>query len=267
MPEVNRALTLAIEHGELGLDKRLAVGQALRTKKYDQAIVLPNSFKSALIPTFARIPLRTGWRGEMRGWLLNDCRMLDKDKYPLMVQRFAALAYREPPTWLPQTDAWIGAATSANAPLPRLRVDAKVQRAVFDKFGLNTDKPILVLCPGAEYGPSKQWPEAHYAAVAAHYLQPQCGYQVWVLGSARDRDVADRILSGLRPSTLGDCRNLCGQTTLGEACCRSPRPSSGGSIWLDFGSLHATPVGEGTNSVAAARMQSLLQARVPARTP
>jgi heptosyltransferase II len=207
MPEVRGALTLDIEHGELGIDKRFAVGQALRAQNYDHAIVLPNSFKSALIPLFAKIPRRTGWRGEMRGWLLNDCRVLDKEKYPLMVQRFAALGYQAPPPWL----------LAGRVPTPRLRVDAQAQRAAFAKFGLNTDKPVLVLCPGAEYGPSKQWPEEHYAAVAAHYLQPQCGYQVWLLGSARDRDVADRILSGVRPSTLADCRNLCGQTTLGEA--------------------------------------------------
>lgn len=207
MPEVNEALTLDIAHGELGLGKRRAVGKALRERAYDQAIVLPNSFKSALIPLIAKIPLRTGWRGEARGWLLNDCRALDKEKLPLMVQRFAALAYKEPPQWL----------LDGRVPVPRLRIDAAAQRAAFAKFGLNRHKPILALCPGAEYGPSKQWPEAHYAAVAAHYLQPQCGYQVILLGSARDRPVAERIMEGLKPSTLPDCRNLCGETALGEA--------------------------------------------------
>jgi len=207
MPQVHRAIRLDIEHGELGLGKRLALGRELRAAAYDQAIVLPNSFKSALIPLFAHIPLRTGWRGEARGWVLNDCRKLDKDKLPLMVQRFVALAYDTLPPWL----------LAGQAPVPRLRVDPPMQRAVLAKFGLNTDKPVLILCPGAEYGPAKQWPEAHYAAVAAHYLQPQCGYQVWVLGSARDREVGDRILSGLRPALLANVRNLCGQTTLGDA--------------------------------------------------
>lgn len=207
MPQVRQALRLDIDHGELGFGKRLALGRALREHGYDQAIVLPNSFKSALIPRFARIPLRTGWRGEARGWLLNDCRVLDKDKYPLMVQRFVALAYATPPAWF----------LAGQVPVPKLRIDPAEQLDTLEKFGLNTHKPVLVLCPGAEYGPAKQWPEAHYAAVAAHYLQPQCGYQVWLLGSARDRAVADRILSGVRPSTLADCRNLCGETTLGDA--------------------------------------------------
>ncbi len=207
MPQVRRALRLDIGHGELGLGKRLALGRSLRAEGYDQAIVLPNSFKSALIPLFARIPLRTGWRGEARGWLLSDSRWLDKEKFPLMVQRFVALAYSAPPPWL----------LAGQVPVPRLRVDAAGQQDVLAKFKLDTNKPVLILCPGAEYGPSKQWPEAHYAAVAAHYLQPSCGYQVWVLGSARDRATADRVLSGVRPSTLGDCHNLCGETSLSDA--------------------------------------------------
>src|SRR5688572_32953593 len=64
MPEINRAWSLPIGHGELALGKRWDIAQALREHKYTQAIVLPNSFKSALIPRFAGIPLRTGWRGE-----------------------------------------------------------------------------------------------------------------------------------------------------------------------------------------------------------
>lgn len=207
MPEVNEALTLDIAHGELGLRKRFKLGKALRERAYDQTIVLPNSFKSALIPAIAKIPLRTGWRGEARGWLLNDCRVLDEEKYPLMVQRFAALAYKETPSWL----------LAGRVPVPRLRVAPGAQRAAFAKFGLGDAKPMLALCPGAEYGPSKQWPEAHYAAVAAHYLQPQCGYQVLLLGSERDRPVAERIMEGLKPSARADCRNLCGETKLSEA--------------------------------------------------
>ena len=213
MPQVNKGLPLAIGHGEFGLGKRLALGRELRAAGYDQAVVLPNSFKSALIPLLARIPLRTGWRGEARGWLLNDCRRLDKDAYPLMVQRFAALAYPvSPPPWLLQTSHWLAGAAVEQAPVPRLTVTVAAQQATLNKLGLNTVKPVLVLCPGAEYGPSKQWPEAHYAAVAAQYLLQ--GYQVWLLGSARDREAGERIRAS---SAAAGCRNLCGETMLGEA--------------------------------------------------
>ena len=93
MPEVNEALAMPLGHGALALGERRRLGVALREKRYDRAYVLPNSFKSALVPFFANIPQRTGWRGEMRYGLLNDIRTLDKAAFPLMVQRYVALAY------------------------------------------------------------------------------------------------------------------------------------------------------------------------------
>lgn len=93
MPEVNQALAMPLGHGALGLGERRRLGRALRANRYDRAYVLPNSFKSALVPFFADIPQRTGWRGEMRYGLLNDVRVLDKAAFPLMVQRYVALAY------------------------------------------------------------------------------------------------------------------------------------------------------------------------------
>ena len=91
MPEVRQAIPMPVKHGELALGRRRRLGRRLRGEAYDQAILLPNSLKSALVPFFTRIPRRTGWRGEMRVGLLNDMRILDPDAYPLMVQRFVAL--------------------------------------------------------------------------------------------------------------------------------------------------------------------------------
>lgn len=201
MPEVRFALPLPLSHGELGLGKRWHIGRELARDAYDQAIVLPNSFKSALIPLFAAIPLRSGWRGEARGWLLNDCRRLDQQQYPLMVQRFAALAY-PPHTPLP-----------ANLPRPQLQVDAEAAAALRSRLWLASDKPVLALCPGAEFGAAKQWPTRHYAEVAQHFLQR--GMQVWLMGSEKDAVAANEILAmaGMPPALV----NLCGRTTLGEA--------------------------------------------------
>lgn len=203
MPEVAQTLSMPIGHGELALGLRRKLGRELRQGAYDQAIVLPNSFKSALIPFFAGIARRTGWRGEARGWLLNDCRKLDKNAYPLMVERFVALAY--PP----------GGALPQALPRPQLRVDPLSTRHLRQQLGLTSELPVLVLCPGAEFGPAKQWPEQHYAAVATHHLQR--GYQVWVLGSARDHGVGETIRAHLPPALQSACHNLCGRTTLGEA--------------------------------------------------
>ncbi|MES2625344.1 MAG: lipopolysaccharide heptosyltransferase II [Pseudomonadota bacterium] len=203
MPEVRHALTLDIGHGELGLGKRWKLGKVLAKEGYDQAIVLPNSFKSALIPLFARIPVRTGWRGEARNVLLNDCRRLDKSRYPLMVERFVALAYPEGQP-LPQP-----------LPRPALQVDANQTASLRAKLQLNDVRPILVLCPGAEFGPSKQWPETSFAEVARHHIA--AGHQVWILGSAKDKEVGVRIGAQLLPEQARYCFNLCGLTSLGDA--------------------------------------------------
>jgi heptosyltransferase-2 len=87
MPEVREALHSPFAHGDLKLAARRQLGRALATRGYDQAIVLPNSFKSALVPFFAGIPRRTGFRGEARWGLLNDMRPLEGRRLPLMVER------------------------------------------------------------------------------------------------------------------------------------------------------------------------------------
>ena len=96
MPEVNNVLTMPLGHGQLQLQQRWQLGRSLRAEAYQQAIVLPNSWKSALVPFAARIPQRTGWLGELRFGLLNDARRLDKNQLPLMVQRFLALGVSFP---------------------------------------------------------------------------------------------------------------------------------------------------------------------------
>lgn len=203
MPEVDAAIDLPFAHGELNLGGRLALARGLAPKGFDRAIVLPNSFKSALIPALAGIPVRTGWRGEMRFWLLNDIRLLDKRRYPLMVERFVALAH--PPRWpLPEP-----------LPRPHLRADPERLAGLRERFALDPERPVLALCPGAEFGPAKRWPERHYAAVADTLLAR--GWQVWLLGSARDREVAEAIVAQIAPQRRAGAHNLAGATELADA--------------------------------------------------
>ena len=71
MPEVREVISAPFRHGGLQLRERWRVGRALRGRGYEQAIVLPNTWKSALPPFFADIPLRSGYVGESRYGLLN----------------------------------------------------------------------------------------------------------------------------------------------------------------------------------------------------
>lgn len=204
MPEVRRGIEMPLGHGRLELGTRYRLGRELREARYAQAILLPNSLKSALIPWFARIPRRTGWRGEMRYGLLNDLRRLDKTRYPLMVQRFVALA--EPP----------GAALPARLPRPSLTVDTAARAELLQRYGLTPEEaPLLALCPGAEFGPAKRWPEHHYASVAAAMIER--GWRVAIFGSNNDRAVAEAIIEHLPPALRAAVVNLAGATRLEQA--------------------------------------------------
>ena len=200
MPEVRQAIDMPLGHGEVKLLTRRRLGIALRAGHYQQVIVLPNSLKSALVPFWARIPLRSGYVGEMRQWLLNDCRRLDKQRLVMTVQRFIALA-------LPD-----GAALPEPLPGPVLTTDNENTHAALLRLELDAvAKPVLALCPGAEFGAAKKWPEAYYAAVALEWLSR--GWQVWLFGSMNDEPVCDSI----NAQAQGRCENLAGRTRLEDA--------------------------------------------------
>jgi len=201
MREVSQVMENPFGHGALQLGARRALGKSLKSVGYEHAYVLPNSFKSALIPWFAGIPLRTGFRGEMRGWVLNDCRDLDEAELPTMAERFAALAQPA------------GNALPLPLPLPNpaLNVVPAAREAALARLQLDASKPMVAFCPGAEYGPAKRWPVAHFAVLAKTLVAQ--GYQVWLFGGKGDRPAAKEIhdLSG------GICTILAGDTRLDEA--------------------------------------------------
>ena len=201
MAQVDRLISSPFQHGRLGLLSRYRLARSLRSSSYRQAIVLPNSWKSALVPAFARISVRTGYLGEQRRGLLNDVRHLDKAAMPLMVQRFVALG-RPASAGVPQKNEIIS---------PQLRVDPSQARVTAQKLGLEpSTEPILALCPGSEYGSAKRWPTAHYLSLARHYLER--GWRVIIVGSAADDAVARKIAEPL----AGTITNLAGRTTLDE---------------------------------------------------
>ena len=199
MREVDNTIESPFAHGELALRKRWQLGRQLRPSHYDLAYVLPNSFKSALVPLFARIPQRIGFVGEARHLLLTDARALDASAAPLMVQRFASLA------------APRGSSVPADLSRPRLRVEPSERERLLAQLCLDHRPRLVCLCPGAEYGPAKRWPPQYFGELAAALAAE--GNAVWIVGSARERDIGDAI----RASSAGAALNLCGRTTLDQA--------------------------------------------------
>ncbi len=197
MPNVGNVIPAPFAHGRLDLKSRWHLGQTLRAQGYQNAYVLPNSLKSALPIFFAGILNRIGFTGESRYGLINRRQKLDKQKLPRMVDRFLALG----PT----------ATGGADADMPQLSANSDSFEALRSALDLATPNRLAVLCPGAEYGPAKRWPAAHFATLAQ--ALNQAGYTVWIIGSAKDEEAGIAIQS----LSAGVAVNLCGRTKLAEA--------------------------------------------------
>lgn len=213
MPGVTQGHHIPVVHGELGLGKRFSFAKQIRAENFDRAYVLPNSFKSALVPWLAKIETRVGWHGEARFLLLNDRRRLDPKTYPLMIERFMALGLPE--------GAPLSATEDKPYPLPRLEPDAQRAQTLVQELQLNLSNGVVALCPGAEFGPAKRWPADHYASVAKAALM--AGKEVWLLGSPKDAPACEEIVEALTvlhkialPND-GRLHNLAGRTRLLDA--------------------------------------------------
>jgi heptosyltransferase-2 len=202
MPGVGRTLVIDTAHGRFDLLKRIRVGWGLRGAAYDLAIVLPSSWKSAIVPFFAGVRRRRGYVGEWRYGLLNDLRQLDEQKVERTVDRFTALAGARDEAPRPATAA------------PVLVADHERGRALAGRLGLSADdRAVVGLCPGAEYGPAKQWPAEAFGALAQRLART--GYRTWIFGSPKDAGIGEtiRALAGTPAAPV----NLAGKTDLIEA--------------------------------------------------
>jgi len=199
MSEVHDIIINPFVHGKLDLLGRIKVGFQLRKNFYDQVFILPNSFKSAITPLFASIKTRTGFVGEGRYPLLNDVYKLDQKQLPLMVDRFCALANQGKKV---EAIEW-----------PQLMVDIDNQQHLLQKFGLNSEEPLVAFCPAAEYGPSKRWLPEHFAQLSDSLTQN--GYTVMLFGSDKDIAISTTIINLVKNKRR--IIDLCGKTSLIDA--------------------------------------------------
>lgn len=203
MPQIEQTIESPLQHGRLNLKAMFKTAQDLKKESYARAYVLPNSWKSALIPFLARIPQRIGWLGECRHGLLTDWKVLNKTVYPTMLARFLALG--EP------------AGTNASElPRPLLQLPNSAASAI-ESHSQET-LPILALCPGAEFGAAKQWPASHFAKLIQHFAHEQKTHRIILLGAASDQTMAHEITRLSQSEAKADVvQNLCGKTTLQQA--------------------------------------------------
>lgn len=205
MAEVDTLIELNFPRGGLQWRQRRELAAELKAYRCDKALILPRTFKTALIPWFADIPERVGFAGELRSWLLTDARqrlprMVDGRVADQTVRRYVSLGVSRERA----------ASADFDVRSPQLQVDDSNRFALLDRLGLSTAEPIITLAPGAEFGPAKQWPVRHYAELA-RLLMAQ-GKQVWVLGSPKDKATGEAIAEQA-PGLI----NLCGQTKMEDA--------------------------------------------------
>ncbi len=171
----------------------------LRAGRFDAGLLLTNSFGSALVFALARIPQRWGYARDGRGRLLTK-RVRRTDEPVHMVQYYSELME--------------GLGIPTSPPEIRLSVtseEATRGRELLARAGLDPGRPLVILNPGAAYGPAKRWPQGRFSALAG-ILQERRGAEIAVTGTAEDRPAAAAICAGLkRPAA-----DLTGKTTLRE---------------------------------------------------
>ncbi len=196
MPGVRRAIVADMPRRRIAVARQSELAERLKAERYGRALVMPRTWKAALAPWVAGIPLRTGFFGEFRFGLINDLRFGERT-LPRMIDQMGALALVN------------GAEPPAQWPLPKLDVPAQESAAWRALRGLMPDgRPAVAFAPGA-VGTGKAWPAANYAALARTLAKE--GLAVWVVGGPNETPLAAEIVrsggEAVRDLTGPDLRN------------------------------------------------------------
>jgi heptosyltransferase-2 len=228
MAEVDEVLETPFRHGALQLRERWKYARLLRRRGYDQAYVLPNTIKYALIPWLAGIKRRVGYKGESRHGLIN---VMHRDETPPrpMVAFYAALAGAPLAQWAVQ-----GAAFRAALPRPRLVASPAQIAAVCARTGIDPARPLVAFAPGAEFGGAKRWPARHFAGLGQAILANDPTTQIALLGSPKDKEACAEVAAAMPAGAA--VFNLAGATSLAEAIALIARASA--VVANDSGLLH-----------------------------
>jgi heptosyltransferase-2 len=228
-PAVDEIISFAPEESVFTASKKLRAG------KFDVALVLPNSPRSALEVFLAGIPQRLGYARPWRNFFLTQTvapRAGTVKMRKLSVTEIERLVAADGSRWpvfdggvLPNAATvhqiheylHLAAALGANPePLaPQLFVAPEEIEAAKKKFGLEKmDGPVFGLNPGAEYGPAKRWPVEKFAA-AAKEIQQRTNCTWLLFGGKSDAAITSQIESaiGNRQSAIF---NLAGKSSLRE---------------------------------------------------
>jgi heptosyltransferase-2 len=195
MPHVTEVIELPVPRGGLHWGARRNLASQWRGR-FERAYVGPNSWKSALLPWMAGIPVRVGYHGEARLGLLNQrLPNPEKNHRGAMVAHYLALAQMQ----------------ADSSEQPKLDLSLDLLKATLLNFDLKLGA-YAVFAPGAEYGPAKRWPAAYFAELGL-----RTGLPVVLLGSAKEAELCDEIAQSIHQERPKTARNLAGKTDLSQA--------------------------------------------------
>jgi len=198
---VDRVITFDRNNSHKGISGRFRLAAELRKQAFDAAIILPNSFDSALIPWLAGIPVRLGKSSDGRGFMLtgrytptgSDLTCHEVEYYLHLVAHFGMTG------------------KTGKLFLSTTPDEKKLAAAMLEKHGIKPGDFILGINPGAAYGSAKRWYPERFAEVARR-LSEQWSARVVVFGGPSETDIAAAI-----EEKLGNtCLNLAGKTSVRE---------------------------------------------------
>jgi heptosyltransferase-2 len=225
---VDAVIEANFSHGQLEFNQRRRLARVLQSRGFTHAILLPNSWKSALIPVMAGIPNRLGYKGELRTWLLSKHLVNPpRDNRPPMVKHYLELAK----LMNPLIDL-----SHPSLQLPKLMI-RESELFVSKHFeAIPNQNHYFILAPGAEYGPAKQWPADHFSDLATEILIKDSLAFIVLLGSSKDDPISKNIIENIGTSLQSRIINLCGKSTLDESMLIVSRAA--GLVSNDSGIMH-----------------------------
>lgn len=220
-PWIDRVITFDRNGRHKGVAGRLRLAAELRRERFDLALILPNSFDSALVPFLARIPRRLGKASDGRSLLLTG-------------------RYTEPEQAEPEHEIHyylnllqhFGMSGGSDSPLLATTVDEDREAAAFlAARGITGEQPLLGINAGASFGSAKRWYPERFAEVA-RTLSAEWQARVILFGGPGEQDIV-----GVIEKNLGsNCLNLAGKTSVRQLMALIKRCSF--FITNDSGPMH-----------------------------
>ena len=194
MPEVRKNFSLDVRSTRLLSREWRDTCSDLREEDYEQAILIPRSTSVAWLTLFSKIRIRTSFK-QVRPGLINDQRGERPDNF---YQKITSLIPQEMP--IPD-----------HLPYPLLQTNEKEISETIGRFEMDiSNKPLIVLAPGASRWSTKKWPIEHFVRLSGMLAEK---YHVCVMGEDREFDLGQAI-SAEHPQEI---TNLCGKSSISEA--------------------------------------------------